>query len=29
MSNGIKVVKRNGNSEKIDLDKVHKMVELT
>jgi len=27
MSNGIKVVKRNGNSEKIDLDKVHKMVE--
>ena len=28
MSNGIKVIKRNGQTEKINLDKVHKMVEL-
>jgi len=27
MSNGIKVVKRNGTSEPINLDKIHKMVE--
>jgi len=27
MSNGIKVVKRDGSTEKINLDKVHKMVE--
>ena len=27
MSNGIKVVKRDGTTEKINLDKVHKMVE--
>ena len=28
MSNGIKVVKRDGRTESINLDKVHKMVEL-
>ena len=28
MSNGIKVIKRNGQTEKINLDKVHKMVDL-
>ena len=27
MSNGIKVVKRNGSIESIDLEKMHKMVE--
>ena len=27
MSNGTKVVKRNGDSEHLDLDKIHKMVE--
>ena len=27
MSNGTKVVKRNGNTENLDLDKIHKMVE--
>ena len=28
MSNGLKVTKRNGNIEKLDLDKMHKMVEV-
>ena len=28
MSNGIQVVKRDGSVEGIDLDKVHKMVEM-
>ena len=28
MSNGIKVVKRDGRSEGINLEKVHKMVDL-
>ena len=27
MSNGIKVVKRNGETEKLNLDKIHIMVE--
>ena len=27
MSNGTKVVKRNGVTESLDLDKIHKMVE--
>ena len=27
MSNGTKVVKRNGNTESLNLDKIHKMVE--
>ncbi len=27
MSNGTKVVKRNGNTEHLNLDKIHKMVE--
>ena len=27
MSNGTKVVKRNGNTENLNLDKIHKMVE--
>ena len=27
MSNGIKVVKRNGETEKLNLDKIHVMVE--
>ena len=27
MSNGLKVTKRNGSVEKLDLDKMHKMVE--
>ena len=29
MSNGLKVTKRNGSVEKLDLDKMHKMVEAT
>ncbi len=28
MSNGLKVTKRDGNIEKLDLDKMHKMVEV-
>ena len=28
MSNGTKVVKRNGSIEPLDLEKMHKMVEL-
>ena len=28
MSNGIKVIKRDGTEEQINLEKVHKMVEI-